>query len=126
MKMENELENSKENSETKTEQTTDTSALEAELKAVNAERDKLKQSVTNASADASEWKKKYNSKLSEEEQAKEQQETDITNETGMTSLFASSLSDELLSLDVMAMTPIEAMNELYKLQQKAQKEAGRA
>ena len=44
----------------------------------------------------------------------------------MTSLFASPLADELLALDVMAMTPIEAMNELYKLQQKAQKEAGRA
>jgi DNA mismatch repair protein MutS len=47
-------------------------------------------------------------------------------ETGMASLFASSLADELLALDVMAMTPIEAMNELYKLQQEAQKEAGRA
>ena len=40
--------------------------------------------------------------------------------------FASPLADELLALDVMAMTPIEAMNELYKLQQKAQKEAGRS
>ncbi len=47
-------------------------------------------------------------------------------ETGMASLFASPLADELLAIDVMAMTPIEALNELYKLQQKAQKEAGRA
>ena len=47
-------------------------------------------------------------------------------EAGMVSLFASPLADELLALDVMAMTPIEAMNELYKLQQKAQKEAGRS
>ena len=47
-------------------------------------------------------------------------------ETGMASLFASPLADEIMALDVMAMTPIEAMNELYKLQQKAQKEAGRA
>lgn len=74
MKMENELENSKENSETKTEQKTDTSALEAELKAVKAERDKLKQSVTNASADASEWKKKYQATLSEQDKAKEEQD----------------------------------------------------
>lgn len=72
--MENELENSKENSETKTEQKTDTSALEAELKAVKAERDKLKQSVTNASADASEWKKKYQATLSEQDKAKEEQD----------------------------------------------------
>lgn len=47
-------------------------------------------------------------------------------ETGMASLFTSSLSDAVLALDVMAMTPIEAMNELYRLQQMAQKEAGRA
>ena len=56
----------------------------------------------------------------------EQREPEAPKDTGMMSLFASSLADELLALDVMAMTPIEAMNELYKLQQKAQKEAGRA
>ena len=44
----------------------------------------------------------------------------------MPSLFASSLSDSLLALDVMTMTPLEAMNELYKLQEQAKKEAGRA
>ena len=43
---------------------------------------------------------------------------------GMTSLFSSSLGDELRALDVMAMTPIEAMNELYRLQKQAQEEAG--
>ena len=42
----------------------------------------------------------------------------------MGSLFASSLSDDLLKLDVMTMTPLEAMNELYRLQQQAKKEAG--
>lgn len=42
----------------------------------------------------------------------------------MPSLFASSLSETLLSLDVMTMTPIEAMNELYKLQAQAKREAG--
>ena len=43
---------------------------------------------------------------------------------GMGSLFASSLTDELLGLDVMSMTPIEAMNALFKLQQEAKKEKG--
>ena len=75
--MENELENPKENSEhkeTKTEQkATDTASLEAKIKALEAERDKLKNSVTNASADASEWKKKYQATLSEQEKAAEEQ-----------------------------------------------------
>ena len=44
----------------------------------------------------------------------------------MGSLFASSLSDTLLSLDVMTMTPLEAMNALYKLQEQAKREAGKA
>ena len=73
--MANELEKNTETTETgdSKKQETDTSALEAEIKALKAERDKLKNSVTNASADASEWKKKYQSKLSEEEAAKEKQ-----------------------------------------------------
>ena len=74
--MENELENPKENSEskeTKTEQKVDTAALEARIKQLEAERDKLKNSVTNASADASEWKKKYQATLSEQEKAAEEQ-----------------------------------------------------
>ena len=54
MKMANELENPNENgNETKTEQKIDTASLEARIKALESERDKLKQSVTNASADAS-------------------------------------------------------------------------
>lgn len=72
--MANELENSKETgtAETKTEQkpALDTSALEAKIKALESERDKLKQSVTNASADASDWKKKYQATLSEQDKAK--------------------------------------------------------
>ena len=42
----------------------------------------------------------------------------------MGSLFTSNLSSELLKLDIMSMTPIEALNELYKLQAKAKEEAG--
>lgn len=39
----------------------------------------------------------------------------------MGSLFANSLSQELLALDVMSMTPIEAMNALFRLQQEAKR-----
>ena len=72
--MANELENP--NTETKTEakseqKTNDTASLEARIKALETENGKLKQSVTNASADASEWKKKYQSQLSDEQKAKE-------------------------------------------------------
>ena len=45
-------------------------------------------------------------------------------ELGMGSLFTSALQTELLQLDVMSMTPIEALNTLYKLQQEAKKESG--
>ena len=44
--------------------------------------------------------------------------------SGMGSLFGSSLSEDLLKLDVMTMTPLEAINELYRLQQQAREEAG--
>ena len=47
-----------------------------------------------------------------------------TQAMGMGSLFGSTLAEDLLQLDVMTMTPLEAMNELYKLQQQAKKEAG--
>ena len=43
----------------------------------------------------------------------------------MGSLFSSGLADQILKLDVMSMTPIEAMNALYKLQEEARKESGR-
>ena len=44
---------------------------------------------------------------------------------GMGSLFTSAITEQLLSIDVMSMTPIEAMNMLYKLQAEARKEIGR-
>ena len=75
--MANELENSNETSTTettKTEQKTDTASLEARIKQLETENGKLKQAQTNASADASEWKKKYQAKLSDEDKAKEEQE----------------------------------------------------
>ena len=73
--MENNLENPKETTQESTEQKPDTASLEARIKQLESENGKLKQSVTNASADASEWKKKYQGKLSEEEKKQQEQET---------------------------------------------------
>ncbi len=50
----------------------------------------------------------------------------VAEEPAMGSLFADTLRDDLLALDVMTMTPIEAINKLYELQQQAKKEAGRS
>ena len=73
--MANELEKNIENVETKKPETAaDTSALEARIRQLEAENGKLKQAQTNASADTSEWKKKYQAKLSDEEAAKEKQD----------------------------------------------------
>lgn len=41
------------------------------------------------------------------------------------SLFQSSISDELLKLDIMTTTPLEALTLLFKLQQQAREEAGK-
>ena len=68
--MENELEKTNETKESPAEET-------AEVKALKSEIAKRKQSVTNASADASEWKKKYQSTLSEQEK-KEQGQAEAT------------------------------------------------
>lgn len=42
------------------------------------------------------------------------------------SLFADRLTDELLALDIMTLTPLEALNILYRLQAQAKQEAGRS
>ena len=77
--MDNELKNTEETTEKATNQssesdTVDLKELQLKVKALEAENGKLKQSVTNASADASSWKKKYQEKLSDEDKAKEQQD----------------------------------------------------
>ena len=48
--------------------------MEARIKQLETENGKLKQAQSNASADASEWKKKYQATLSEQDKAKEQQD----------------------------------------------------
>jgi hypothetical protein len=77
--MANELEKTTETTETNTNQnsandTVDLKELQLKIKALESENGKLKQSVTNASADASKWKKQYQDKLSEQDLAKEQQD----------------------------------------------------
>ncbi|MBF1706684.1 MAG: DNA mismatch repair protein MutS, partial [Selenomonas sp.] len=45
-------------------------------------------------------------------------------DAGMASLFAGGTLDELRALDVMTMTPLEALNTRYRLQEQARKEEG--
>ncbi len=59
--------------------------------------------------------------VSEKKVEKEQSSKPAAN---MDSLFSSGLQSALLGLDVMSMTPLEAMNELYRLQEQAKREAG--
>jgi DNA mismatch repair protein MutS len=56
--------------------------------------------------------------------AKSSAKEDAAMDLGMGSLFMNALQSELLQMDVMSMTPIEALNALYKLQQEAKKESG--
>ena len=77
--MGNELESTVETTETNTNQnggqdTVNLKELQAKVKALEAENGKLRQANTNASADASKWKKQYQDKLSEEDKAKELQD----------------------------------------------------
>ena len=69
--VQNTEQNSKENSDSPT---VDLKELQKQIKALEAENGKLKQSVTSASADASKWKKQYQEKLSAEEQAQIKQD----------------------------------------------------
>ncbi len=58
------------------------------------------------------------------QQAKVEPEQSEVPEASMGSLFSSGIQDALLGLDVMSMTPLEAINELYRLQEQAKREAG--
>ena len=80
--MENELANNANVEETET-KPVDSAELDKRIKQLEAENARLKQSVTNASADASKWKKEaqakdseLQSRMTEEEKAKAQQDAD--------------------------------------------------
>ncbi len=49
----------------------------------------------------------------------------VTEPDEMVSLFRSSLADELVVLDVMTLTPLEALNILHRLTLQAKQEAGK-
>ena len=76
--MDSELNNTVQNNESSEQKnesaTVDLKELQSRIKAIESENGKLKQSVTNASADASKWKKQYQDKLSAEEQAQVKQD----------------------------------------------------
>lgn len=69
--MDNELEKT---ANVENESKPDTAELDKRIKQLEAENEKLKQSVTNASADASKWKKQLQEKMTAEEKAKAEQE----------------------------------------------------
>ena len=80
--MANELENANNELNQTKDSGKDTASLEARIKELESENGKLRNANTNASADASkhkkaaeEWRQKYEGKLSEEEKAKEQQDS---------------------------------------------------
>ena len=73
--MENELEKNVENTENKgSENKPEPNNLEARIKALESENAKLRQANTNASADASKWKKQYQEMLPEKERLEKEQE----------------------------------------------------
>ena len=63
--------------------------------------------------------KEYDSEGPKQAQPAQQQDGGM-----MGSLFDSALQQRLANMDVMSMTPIEAMNTLYKLQEEAKREGG--
>ncbi|WP_199883683.1 DNA mismatch repair protein MutS [Anaerosinus massiliensis] len=64
-------------------------------------------------------------KQEEKQIGKEENYKSKQKDEGMSSLFASGLSEQILTLDLMSMTPLEAMNILYQLQNQAKGEAGK-
>ncbi len=67
---------------------------------------------------ANDFLKEYDSSGTQQVQAAPQADS------GMGSLFGCALQQRLAAMDVMSMTPIEAMNTLYKLQEEAKREGG--
>lgn len=119
--MDNELTNTNEtNSVEEQAKEPDTKSLEARIKALEAENGKLKQSVTNASSDASKWKKQYQEKLSAEEKAEQerneataamQSELETLRKERNIANYAASLSAQDIGMDTeTAKAVAEALN----------------
>jgi len=79
--MDNNLENAKETGSVETKVESDNTGADARIKALEAQIDKLKNAVTNASADASKWKQTAREKddalkarMSDEERTKQEQD----------------------------------------------------
>ena len=72
--MANELENSNGTNEG---QEVNVADLQRRVRELESDNDKLKKAQTNASADASQWKKKYQDTLSEQERAQAQRDEDF-------------------------------------------------
>ena len=51
--------------------------------------------------------------------------TKQVSDSSLGNLFTHSVVDSLLEVDVMSMTPIEALNKLYELQEEARKGGGK-
>lgn len=79
--------------------------------------------MTVAATIAESIDEKVEPELEETQEVKEVKPTQTYVE--MPSLFASGLSEQILALDIMSMTPLEAMNALYQLQKQAKGEAGK-
>ncbi|MBP2632551.1 MAG: mutS [Firmicutes bacterium] len=79
--------------------------------------------MTVAATVAESIDEKVETKLEEPQEVEEVKPTQPYVE--MPSLFASGVSEQILALDIMSMTPLEAMNALYQLQKQAKGEAGK-
>lgn len=75
--MANELENPNPQETADKGQEVDVNALQKRIKELEGDNDKLRKAQTNASADASAWKKKFQDTLSEQEKAQAQRDEDL-------------------------------------------------
>jgi len=74
---------------------------------------------------AEEFLKEYDEGRETEEHSSLQKAAKLEEPQLMGSLFSSALQDKLLAMDIMSLTPIEALNELFKLQAEAKRESGK-
>ncbi|AGB40925.1 DNA mismatch repair protein MutS [Halobacteroides halobius DSM 5150] len=82
--------------------------------------------VTNRSKEILDWlEEEEDKKVTEDTNQSQKKENQIKEEAGQLALFQGQTSEvvqKLSKLDIMSLTPLEAMNKLHQLQQKAQEE----